>query len=215
MTNVYGKNTATSAAEAARITPRAEFRVFGQHIISAVQPKLWNGRTVLQQARRMPAETYFLSRHTRDANVKMRDGLLDIKVKSGQTPEGYEIFQPAGKFQFPVSHGSLDSILAALKVAMPDALSAAHEITIEAFLAAAESHPDLVAVSVEKMRWGFTIDGVICEYATVWFNGAMIESACVESEHYDRMGPVIELLGLDGHTNTSYIRAAAAIVGLA
>ena len=35
------------------------------------------------------------------------------------------------------------------------------------------------------MRYGFTIDGIICEYAEVWFNGAMVESACVESENYD------------------------------
>ena len=39
--------------------------------------------------------------------------------------------------------------------------------------------PDLAAVYVEQMRYGFTIDGVICEYAQVWFKGALVESACV------------------------------------
>lgn len=41
---------------------RAEFRVFGQDIIDDVRSRMWNGRTVLAQSRRMPAETYILSR---------------------------------------------------------------------------------------------------------------------------------------------------------
>jgi hypothetical protein len=89
------------AADAAKIVPRAEFRVFGQNVIDTVKERMWNGKTVLFQARRMPLETYFLSANTDEANVKVRDGLLDIKVKVDETPEGYEIFQPRGKFQFP------------------------------------------------------------------------------------------------------------------
>jgi hypothetical protein len=215
MTQVYAKNVATSAAEAAKVTPRAEFRVFGCDIIAALQPKLWNGRTVLQHARKMPAETYILSRRTRSANVKMRDELLDIKVKIGQTPDGFEIFQPAGKFQFPVSRDSLLSIAEALKVTLPADEVAAGAVDWNTFLGAVRSHPDLVAVTVEKMRWGFTIDGIICEYAQVWFNGALLESACVESDRHDDMKAVIEALGLDGHANTNYIEAAAGVVGLA
>ena len=45
-----------------------------------------NCKPILMQARRMPAETCFLSVNTHDANVKVRDGLLDIKVKGGETP---------------------------------------------------------------------------------------------------------------------------------
>lgn len=59
----------------------------------------------------MPEETYFLSLHTDTVNVKVRDGLLDIKTKTGETPEGYEIFQPRGKFQFPVQREELATIL--------------------------------------------------------------------------------------------------------
>lgn len=207
-------NVATSAAEAAAITPRAEFRVFGQHIIDELKPRLWNGRTVLYQARRMPAEMYFLSRHTRAANVKVRDGLLDIKVKAGETPEGYEIFQPQGKFEFPVSTDEVSSIAAKLHVQLPAAIALADTVTFDAFLAMARSHADLAAVHVEKMRWGFTIDGIICEYAQVWFNGAMVESACVESDNYPAMRSVIEMLGLSALPNTNYLRAAARVIGM-
>ena len=118
MADPFAKNQATSAEDAAKIVPRAEFRVFGPAVIEAVKAKMWNGKTVLFQARRMPAETYFLSANTDEANVKVRDGLLDIKTKVGETPEGYEIFQPRGKFQFPVKQEDLATILSHLKINM-------------------------------------------------------------------------------------------------
>lgn len=213
-TTVFTRNTATSAAEAAAITPRAEFRVFGQGIIAAIQPRLWNGKTVLQAARTMPTETYFLSRLTREANVKVRDGLLDIKVKVGQTAEGYEIFQPKGKFQFPVTTDEAACIEARLHVQLPESIAFLETITVDAFLAMAVAHPNLVPVRVEKMRWGFTIDGIICEYAQVYFNGALLESACVESDNYSGMRDVIDGLGLADRQNTSYLSAAAHVLGI-
>lgn len=212
MNDVYEKNRATSVEEAARITPRAEFRVFGQGVIETVRAHMYNGRTVLQQARRMPAETYFLSARTNNANVKVRDGLLDIKVKVGETPEGYEIFQPRGKFKFPVSRAELTTILGHLQVEL--ALDR-ETYTFETFAEMARAHPSLRVVAVEKMRYGFTIDDVICEYAQVWFNGALVETACAESENYAAMEQVIEGLGIAGLPNTSYLRAAKRVVGLA
>jgi hypothetical protein len=212
MADPFAKNTATSAEEAAKIVPRAEFRVFGKGVIDLVKEKMWNGKTVLFQARKMPAETYFLSARTDEANVKVRDGLLDIKTKVGETPEGYEIFQPRGKFQFPVKRADLQTILSTLRV---DTALTEDSYTIDEFIAMARRHPEMSAVSVEKMRWGFTIDGVICEYAQVWFNGAMVESACAESENYAAMKAVVEGLGIAAMPNTNYLKAAKRVVGMA
>ncbi|MBK6359153.1 MAG: hypothetical protein IPF39_04205 [Comamonadaceae bacterium] len=211
MADVFAKNEATSAADAAKIVPRAEFRVFGQGVIDIVKERMWNGKTVLFQARRMPAETYFLSANTDEANVKVRDGLLDIKVKVGETPEGYEIFQPRGKFQFPVKREDLATILSHLKVSLP---LDQDSYTIDIFVAMARKHPELCPVAVEKMRFGFTIDGIICEYAQVWFNGALVESACAESENYAGMKQVVEGLGISAMPNTNYLKAAKRVVGM-
>ena len=211
MADPFGKNTATTAEEASKIVPRAEFRVFGQGVIELVKEKMWNGKTVLFQARKMPAETYFLSVHTNEANVKVRDGLLDIKTKVGETPEGYEIFQPRGKFQFPVKTADLATILGHLKV---EVVFTQESYTIDEFIKMARKHPEMTAVSVEKMRYGFTIEGIICEYAQVWFNGAMVESACAESENYDGMKKVVEGLGIAAMPNTNYLRAAKRVVGM-
>ena len=211
MSDVFAKNTATSADDALKIIPRAEFRAFGQGLIEAVKEKMWNGKTVLFQARRMPMETYFLSSKTNEANVKVRDGLLDIKTKTGETPEGYEIFQPRGKFQFPVKKEDLATILSHLKAEMT---LTQDMYTIDEFIAMARKHADLVPVTVEKMRYGFTIDGIICEYAQVWFNGALVETACAESENYAGMRQVVEGLGLAGLPNTNYLKAAKKVMGM-
>ncbi len=211
MPDVYTRNTATSAEEAARIVPRAEFRVFGKDVADIVKEKMWDAAAVLQKARRMPPETYFLSARTGEANVKVRDGLLDIKTKVGETPEGYEIFQPRGKFQFPVKREDLSAILTHLNVDMP---LDRESYTIDEFIAMARKHPDLVPVTVEKMRYGFTVGGVICEYAQVWFNGAMIESACCESENYAAMSQAIEILGIASMPNMNYLKAAKRVVGM-
>lgn len=211
MADPFAKNTATSADDALKIVPRAEFRAFGQDIINLVKEKMWNGKTILFQARRMPMETYFLSTKTNEANVKVRDGLLDIKTKTGETPEGYEIFQPRGKFQFPVKKEDLSTILSHLKAEMT---LTQDMYTIDEFIAMARKHPELVPVTVEKMRYGFTIDGIICEYAQVWFNGAMVETACAESENYAGMKAVVESLGMAEMPNTNYLRAAKRVMGM-
>ncbi len=101
-------NKATSVEEAEKIIPRAEFRVFGQGIIDIVGRAMWKAQAKLFKIRQSK-EVYILSRHTNEANVKIRDGLLDIKTKVGETAEGYEIFQPRGKFEFPVKKMSLQS----------------------------------------------------------------------------------------------------------
>ena len=211
MAEQFTKNVATSAADAAKIIPRAEFRAFGQGVIDIVKQKMWDAGAVLQKARKMPPETYFLSAHTDEANVKVRDGLLDIKLKVGETPEGYEIFQPRGKFQFPVKQADLATILSHLKAEMK---LDRDSYTIDEFIAMARKHPDLVPVTVEKMRYGFSVDGIICEYALVWLNGALVETACCESENYAGMKKAVEALGIAAMPNTNYLKAAKRVVGM-
>lgn len=211
MANPYSKNTAQTAEEAAKITPRAEFRVFGKDIINGVKEHMWSCKATLYAARVMPPETYFLSRRTNEANVKVRDGLLDIKTKVGETPDGYEIFQPRGKFRFPVSQEELGTILQNLQVEIPLTKEA---YTLEEFIAMARENPDLAVVTVEKKRFGFSVNGVICEYAYVWFNGAMVETACCESENYADMKQAVESLGIAQLPNTNYLKAAKKVIGM-
>ncbi|MEJ2056968.1 MAG: hypothetical protein P8X39_03915 [Desulfofustis sp.] len=207
MSNQEG-NQATSVEEAEQIVPRAEFRVFGQGIIDIVGLSMWKAQAKLFKIRQS-TEVYILSRHTNEANVKIRDGLLDIKTKVGETADGYEIFKPRGKFEFPVKKDELAIILDNLLTPITPEKST---YGLEEFLDLVDSHPDLTAVDVEKERYGFSVDGVICEYAEVLFNGALVETACAESEDYKAMKEVIKKLEIAHFENTNYLIAAKRVV---
>ena len=111
----------------------------------------------------------------------------------------------------PVDREALSTILASLRT---DAPLASATCRFQDFLAMTKANPDLAAVTVEKIRYGFTIDGIVCEYAKVWFNGALLESACAESEDYGGLKTVVEELGLAVMANTNYLKAAKTVVGM-
>lgn len=210
MTDVFEKNAATSAADAEKLVPRAEFRVFGQNILNIVTASMWKAQAKLFKIR-TSSETYILSKRTNEANVKIRDGLLDIKTKVDETEDGYEVFQPRGKFQFPVSKTELAKIFENLLVTI--ALDQ-DTYTLDEFLGMVDEHTDLAAVEVQKERYGFSVDGMICEYGKILFNGALLETACVESEDYEGMKTAIKALELEGIENVNYLKAAKRVVGL-
>ena len=59
------------------------------------------------------------------------------------------------------------------------------------------------------------MDGIICEYAQVWFNGALMETACCESEDYAGIKTVAEKLGIAQLDNINYLKAGKQVVGMA
>lgn len=214
MTNTIAIAHEQNLAPSARAdVSRAEFRVFGHDVIEGIKARLWNGKTILGQARRMPAEIYFLSSRTDEANVKVRDSLLDIKVLVERTIDGYEVFQPTAKYQFPIGRVELNATFQHLKVGVEDGFETEF-YALDDLLKLVRRQTEIRIVTVEKLRYGFSIDGVICEFAQVWFNGALMETACVESSRHDAMRSVIGELGLDNRPNVNYLRAAKRVVGV-
>ena len=209
--DVFAQNQATSAEDAAKIVPRAEFRVFGQGILDdVINRTMWKAHAKLFKIR-TSTETYFLSAKTNEANVKVRDGLLDIKTKVSETEDGYEIFQPRGKFQFPVGKQEVATILENMLVKVE---LTQDTYTIEDFFAIVNAHPDLAAVTIEKKRYGFSVDDIICEYGEILFNGAKLETVCCESEDYTGMKKAIEALEINKYENINYLRAAKRTIGM-
>ncbi len=47
----------------------------------------------------------------------------------------------------------------------------------------------------------------------MWLNGALVETACAESENYAGMRKVVDELGISELPNTNYLRAAKRVVG--
>ena len=201
----------TTQVEMQNVIPRAEFRIFGQGIIARMEKAIWHAQAHLYAVRDMPAEVYFVSRKNSHANIKVRNELLDIKKKTGETQEGYEIFQPAGKFSFPLKKQDVQQVLTALGV---EADLRKEEYDSACLMDMAKAHPDIYIAEVRKKRYGFSVDGVICEYAQVMINGASIETACCESEDYEKIHAVAQKLGIDECANTNYMAAIKGVLGL-
>ena len=143
--------------------PRFEFRSFGRcfcpqekrmaRLSVPVPEKVWE---------RHSTETYIVSRTNDVNNTKIRDGKMDIKTFV-QAVDGLEQWNPLMKGEFPISAKVLnEEVFPAFKVAnMPKLTKETY--TLEEFLNMINEHPDLQAVTVEKIRYGYMVNDTICE----------------------------------------------------
>jgi len=193
--------------------PRFEFRTFGRDFSDAgylmsrlsvpVPQKVWE---------RTSEETYIISRTNDVNNTKIRNGKMDIKTFV-QEVDGLEQWNPLMKGEFPMKSEILkNEVFPAFKVEMPDLEN--KEYALDEFLQMVKDHPDLLAVTVEKERFGYMINDTICEYANVWINGAMIVTVNSESTEIDDIKKTIKDLDLEGVENINYLQAAKRVVGM-
>jgi len=193
--------------------PRFEFRTFGRDFEEAayrmtrlsvpVPEKVWE-RTSL--------ETYIVSKTNNINNTKIRDGKMDIKTFV-QEVDGLEQWNPLMKGEFPMKAEIIEKeVFPAFQVEMPKLEK--EEYTLEAFLSIVKNHPDLLAVSVEKERYGYMVNDTICEYAMVYINGALVETVNSESTEVEDIKKTIEMLGLDGVENINYLQAIKRVTGM-
>ena len=94
------------------IIPRWEWRSFGSHFGDAEARLKARGADKLQHS----DEIYLLS-SVSDANVKIRDGLMDIKRLEQTDAHGFEQWRPVLKEAFPLPAAAIEAVFAALGVA--------------------------------------------------------------------------------------------------
>lgn len=194
--------------------PRFEFRSFGRSFDAAaarmarlsvpVPEKVWERRSL---------ETYIVSRTNDVNNTKIRDGKMDIKTYV-QTVDGLEQWNPLMKGEFPIAARVLtEEVFPAFKVGNLPVLNQA-EYTLEEFLEMIHAHPDLQAVSVEKVRYGYMVNDTICETGLVYINGAMVQTINSESTEVDDIKKTIADCGLQGVENINYLQAIKRVIGM-
>ena len=159
-------------------------------------------------------EVYIVSPGTEVNNVKIRGGNLDLKVLVREW-HGLEQWQPRMKSPFPIAAEALTAtVLPAFGVDMP-ALDR-DEYALDQFLdEIVRPHRDLVAASVFKRRFGFTVNDCMTELAEVWINGAGLQTVAVESADEWAVLEAKGMLGLDDYENVNYLRAIKRVVGMA
>jgi len=193
--------------------PRFEFRTFGQNFLKQQQrmarlsvpvpEKVWERRS---------EEIYIVSRTNDINNTKIRNGKMDIKTFV-QAVDGLEQWNPLMKAEFPIPSDILnDKVFPAFQVKIP--LLSKTVYPLPKFLQMIAQHPDLQAVRVKKLRFGYMVNDTICETARVLINGALVTSINSESTEIDDIKKTITDIGLDGFENINYLQAIKRITGM-
>ena len=77
-----------------------------------------------------------------------------------------------------------------------------------------DKHPDLQAVRVEKVRYGYMVNGTICETGDVYINGALVKTINSESTELEDIKKTIADCGLEGIENINYLQAIKRVIGM-
>jgi hypothetical protein len=160
------------------------------------------------------AETYILSRTTDSANVKIRSGLLDIKLMFEQIGR-LERWRPALKAEFPLdSRTIVDQVFPDLGVVLPHIAQPSYTHS-EFIRDLVRPHRDLAIVDVVKLRRQFTSEKYVAEFTQVGIaGGATAETVAIESEDPAAVLRAIAKLGLSSHANINYVRHLKLMTGM-
>jgi exopolyphosphatase / guanosine-5'-triphosphate,3'-diphosphate pyrophosphatase len=190
----------------AGIIPRWEWRVFGRSFGAAE-----DALAALTPGRVEEGDEIYLLSAT-GSNVKIRNGLMDIKLLREVDAAGLERWEPVLKAGFPLSRGDVARVFDALGVDPPPLTRDAY--TWERFLAGLVEPSDAVrVVRVHKRRTRFALGGSMAELTDVEADGRGVRTIAVESEDPTAVVAAVRGLGLDDQVNTSYPRGLAALVG--
>lgn len=190
---------------------RYEFRAFAQNF-GLAEEKM---RKLCEFEKfRESSEIYILSAANNDHNIKIRYGMLDIKVLVKEK-SGLQQWQPHMKAEFPLRVEEIrDAVFPALNVAIPQFKRS--EYAFEQYLEEIiQPHPALFVARVFKRRFGYTINGCIGEVAELLINGAAIKTIAIESLAVGAVLQAKEMLGLNEYENVSYLLAIKRILGMA
>ncbi len=194
----------------AEITPRYEFRVWGDDLDA--QRKHLEGAAPGKAQE--SGETYIVSALTDTTNVKIRGGLLDIKELL-DVSGGLERWTPTLKEPFPIAAGIIGGkILPGLRVDSPKLVRDGY--TLDQLIAeVVRPNAKLRAVELTKNRTQYSIKGTTAEFTIVRLkDGQRTQTVAVESEDASAVRAVVKELGIDGAANTSYVKALKRMVGL-
>ena len=190
------------------IVPRWEWRTFGTEFgaadeaVAALEPELTQESD----------EVYLLSPGA-DAAVKVRAGLMDIKLLEHVDEAGLEQWRPAMKETFPLPRGEAEKVCAALGVSAPPPDVDAY--TLDEFLALlAAPERGVRAVHVHKRRLHYTVLGCMTEVTEVVADGEQVRTLALESEDAGQVAAAVKELGLADRPNTSYPRWLKAAAGM-
>ncbi|MBD3927213.1 Ppx/GppA family phosphatase [Nocardioides cavernae] len=188
------------------VVPRWEWRTFGNDLdaLDALAP--------LRTAAPVESdETYVLSMYG-DASVKVRDGVLDVKVLQQVSGAGLQLWVPTMKAPFPLDTGAVAAAFAALGAPPPETrrTELGLDQLVEDLVAPRD---DLRVVAIHKGRRRSIVDDCMVELTAVSAEGRTVTTVAVESPDPDLVSRTIGRLGLDGRPNVCVARGLKSVLG--
>jgi hypothetical protein len=193
------------------VIPRYEFRIFGNNLVKYI--KKIEELSPREMTREMDS-VYMLTSWKRKNNVKIREGVMDIKVLE-QEHLGLQQWNPFLVGEFPLDSDVIKTVVfPALGIESP--MFERKNYSLKQFISEVVTvDPDLAVAYVWKTRHAYTIGGCITEIAEIKVNGASIKTICIESEDPDKVIEAKQLLGISSKVeNVSYPLALKRIMGL-
>jgi len=193
------------------IQPRYEFRIFGNDL-SKYEKKIVE-LSEKELTREMDS-IYLLTPWRRKSNVKIRQGVMDIK----HLEKEYECLEQWNPFlvgSFPLAADVIKSVVfPALGIVCP--VFERKKYSLKQFLNEVISiDPDITVVYVWKTRHAYTLDGCITEVAEIKVNGASIKTICIEAEDPEKVISAKKTIGISKKVeNVNYPLAMKRIMGL-
>lgn len=193
------------------VIPRYEFRIFGNDLVKHI--KKIEQLSTKQMTREMDS-VYLLTSWKRKNNVKIREGVMDIKVLE-QEYQGLQQWSPFLVGEFPLDNDVIKTVVfPALGIESP--VFERKNYTLKQFINEVVTiDPDLAVAYVWKRRHAYTVGECITEIAEIKVNGAFIKTICIESEDPEKVINAKQIIGIGSNVeNVSYPLALKRIMGL-
>ena len=146
---------------------RWEWRIFSEVPIARFAPFL---RRLKAANHKADTDTYIVAKNT-NANIKIREETLDIKLITGISELHAERWRPAFRTHFPPRIEEFAAIAGCTGADLPASFSQG----------ALPDFEELRSVTVHKKRDIFLVENAIIEYGTIIVMGAKKWTFCVES----------------------------------
>jgi len=157
-------------------------------------------------------ELYLLSQES-DASVKVRDGLMDVKRLEAVDGNGLEQWRPVLKGLFPLGAADLRTVLAALRVSVPELTREAY--TLEQLVGeVVGASSALAAVAVHKRRVHYRLGDCMAELSEVTAGTRSTRTIAVEAEDPELVAATVRELQLAERPNVCLARGLKTMLGL-
>jgi len=193
------------------VIPRYEFRIFG-NCLDEYESKI--KELSEKEITRQMDSIYLLTPWKRKNNIKIRDGVMDIKVLE-EEHSGLEQWSPFLVGKFPLNADVIKTVVfPALGIESP--VFGRKKYSLDQFISEVVSvDPDLAVAYVLKTRHAYMVAECITEIAEIKVNGAFIKTICIEAEEPKKVLAAKKVLGIDKNTeNVNYPKALKRIMGL-